>query len=128
MSNSAGITMVAAIVRKVRHFSGSGSGGASRFMRKLPFGMAALFIFSTQMLEQSKAAKAARTTNGSADKAIAECRARYSCDRGHFGNQMKPMWIEACFKEKTGIWPSRVGPLYPPHFDLWKEFGCPDYY
>jgi hypothetical protein len=98
-------------------------------MWKLMFGMAALLIFSTQMPEQSEAAKAAGATNASAAKAIAECRARYSCDRGHFGNQMKPMWIEACFKEKTGKWPSELGvPLYPPGFDSWKEFGCPNYY
>jgi hypothetical protein len=51
-------------------------------------------------------------------QAIVECRQMYGGDRGKVVNQVKPIWVENCFKQKTGHFPFEFGiPLYPPGYD-----------
>jgi hypothetical protein len=57
---------------------------------------------------------------------IVFCRQAYGGDRGKAINQAKPIWVENCFKQKTGYYPFQPGiPLYPPDYDWYLN---PDNY
>jgi hypothetical protein len=93
-------------------------------MRNLIVGLSALVLFTGPAPKPSEAATAARIASSSAQQAIVECRARYGGDRGRAGNQRRPIWIEDCFKEKTGRYPFELGiPIYPPGYDPRLEYG-----
>ena len=70
---------------------------------------------------------AARTGAGAAaQQAIIECRQTYGGYRGKAVEQAKPIYVERCFKQKTGYYPFQLGiPLYPPGYDWYLN---PDRY
>lgn len=70
--------------------------------------------------------RAPHGADASAQQAIVQCRQMYGGDRGKAVNQAKPIWIENCFKQKTGHFPFELGiPLYPPGYDWYLN---PDRY
>ncbi len=87
-------------------------------MRKCLLGSAMLLVCLSQMPAQGKAVRAAAGADASAQQAIVQCRRMYGGDRGKAVNQARPIWIESCFKVKTGRYPFELGiPIYPPGYD-----------
>ena len=96
-------------------------------MRKFLFGLSALAMLCLgQMPAPAAPARAPRGEVSGMQQAIVECRQMYGGDRGKAVNQVKPIWIESCFKQKTGHFPFELGiPLYPPGYDWYRN---PDRY
>jgi hypothetical protein len=101
--------------------------GREEPMRKSSIGSAALLALCLGDLSASGApARATRGADAFAQRAIVACRQMYGGDRGKAGNQGKPIWIENCFRDKTGHYPFELGiPLYPPGYDWYRN---PDRY
>jgi hypothetical protein len=96
-------------------------------MRTPLLGSSLLLVLCLADLSASGAPlRAPRGTDASAQQAIVQCRQMYGGDRGKAVNQAKPIWVENCFKQKTGHFPFELGiPLYPPGYDWYLN---PDRY
>jgi hypothetical protein len=96
-------------------------------MRKSLFGSSVLVVLCLyQMTASAAPARAPRGEANALQQAIVECRQAYGGDRGKAVNQVKSIWVENCFKTKTGRFPFEVGiPLYPLGYDWYLN---PDRY
>jgi hypothetical protein len=75
-------------------------------MSKLLIGALGLLM----VLVQISAGHAASESGAvSAKKAMNYCSRQYCGHRGLIGNQQRPVWIEGCFKERTGKYPAELG-------------------
>jgi hypothetical protein len=90
-----------------------------KLMRKYLLGSSVILTLCLGHLSVSGAPlRAPHSADASAQQAIVWCRQAYGGDRGKAVNQAKPIWVENCFKQKTGYYPFQLGiPLYPPGYD-----------